>query len=338
MYDGLTDVPGLLVGHWTDLDAATGCTVVLAPQGAVAGVDVRGGAPGTRELALLDPTCLVERVHGVMLAGGSAFGLAAADGAMRWLEEHGFGFNVGVTTVPIVPAAILFDLVVGRADVRPDAAAGYAACVAATSGPIAEGSVGAATGATVGKMRGIDRATKGGIGTAAQVLDNGLVVAALAAVNAWGNVFDPTTGRVIAGARADSGALLDPPPLSDALGSVAPAAWSRRTSSAGAAAPDPGALSTNTTLVVVATNAQLTKSQATKVAQMAHDGLARTIRPVHTPRDGDIVFALSLGEHQADVGLVGALAAEMAATAIVRGVWAATSLHGIPAAHDLARG
>jgi L-aminopeptidase/D-esterase-like protein len=307
MQRGLTDVPGVLVGHWTDADAATGCTVILTPQGAVAGVDVRGGAPGTREIALLDPTCMVERVHGIMLAGGSAFGLAAADGAMRWLEEQGFGFNVGVTTVPIVPAAILFDLMVGRADVRPDAAAGYAACAAASAEAVVEGSVGAATGATVGKLRGLANATKGGLGSASQTLPDGLIVAALAAVNAWGDIYDPATGQMIAGARTAA----DTP---------------------GPAAADPGAFSTNTTLVVVATNAQLTKAQATKVAQMAHDGLARAIRPVHTPLDGDVVFALSLGEVQADVGKVGALAAEMAAAAILRAVWAATPLHGIPAA------
>lgn len=328
---GLTDVPGLLVGHYTDLDAGTGCTVILTPQGAVAGVDVRGGAPGTRETDLLNPTCLVDRVHGIMLAGGSAFGLAAADGAMRWLEEQGYGFNVGVTRVPIVPAAILFDLIVGRADVRPDAAAGYAACANAGAGPVVEGCVGAATGATLGKVRGVDRAMKGGLGTAAHHQEGGLIVAALAAVNAWGSVVDPATGRVIAGPRDDAGELIDPPPLDDLLNAAAPPAWSRRD----VPADDPGALTTNTTLAVVATNAALTKAQATKVAQMAHDGLARTIRPVHTPRDGDVVFALSQGEMAADVGLVGALAAEAVAAAVVRGVWAATSLYGLPAARDV---
>jgi L-aminopeptidase/D-esterase-like protein len=335
MDQGLTDVPGLLVGHWTDLAAGTGCTAILTPQGAVAGVDVRGGAPGTRETALLDPTCLVEQVHGIMLAGGSAFGLAAADGAMRWLEEQGYGFHVGVARVPIVPAAILFDLVVGRADVRPDAAAGYAACAAATSGPIAEGCVGAATGATIGKVAGVDRAMKGGLGTASHRLESGLIVAALAAVNAWGSVVDPRTGRVIAGPRHAEGGLIDPPPLGDLLDAAAPAAWSRPSAPKDARKDAPSALATNTTLVVVATNARLTKAQATKVAQMAHDGLARTIRPVHTPRDGDVVFALSQGEIVADVGLVGALAAEVAAAAIVRGVWAATTLYGLPAARDL---
>ena len=319
---GLTHIPGLLVGHWTDSDAATGCTVVLCPEGAVAGVDVRGGAPGTRETDLLAPTCLVDRVHGIMLAGGSAFGLAAADGALRWLEEQGHGFDVGVARVPIVPAAILFDLIVGRVDVRPDAAAGYAACAAATAGPVVEGSIGAGTGATVGKLRGVAHATKGGVGSAARTFGDGLVVAALAVVNAWGDVVDPANGRIIAGVRGDDGrtfaGTLDL--VTASLDAADPSNWAR------------GAPGTNTTLAVVATNAALTKSQATKVAQMAHDGLARAVRPVHTPLDGDVVFALSLGEQQAEPSLVGSLAAEVVATAIVRGVLTATGLHGVPAA------
>ena len=322
---GLTDIPGLAVGHWTDPDAATGCTVILSPGGAVAGVDVRGGAPGTRETDLLAPTCLVDRVHAIMLAGGSAFGLAAADGAMRWLEQHGYGFDVGVARVPIVPAAILFDLIIGRMDVRPDAAAGYAACDAATSGPLVEGSVGAGTGATVGKLRGVTHATKGGVGSASQTFGTGLVVAALAVVNAWGDVVDPANGQVIAGVRGDDGRTF-PGTLNlatAALDAANPATWANQPPL------------TNTTLVVVATNAALTKSQATKVAQMAHDGLARTIRPVHTPLDGDVIFALSLGEQRADVALVGSLAAEVVATAVVRGVLTAAGLHGVPSAREL---
>lgn len=330
---GLTAVPGILVGHWSDPVAATGCTAVLCPAGAVAGVDVRGGAPGTRETALLDPTCTVEQAHGIVLAGGSAFGLAAADGAMRWLEERGHGFNVGVAHVPIVPAAILFDLIIGRADVRPDAAAGYAACEAAHAGPVIEGSVGAGTGATVGKLRGVAHATKGGVGSAARHFStpNGeLIVAALAVVNAWGDVFDPTNSQTIAGVRGDDGHSF-PGALTLATAALDPTraeAWARLSQ-------PPDSSMTNTTLVVVATNARLSKTAANKVAQMAHDGLARTIRPVHTPLDGDVVFALSHGDLPVEMGLVGAHAADVVATAIVRGVRAATGLHGVPALHEL---
>jgi L-aminopeptidase/D-esterase-like protein len=315
MHNALTDIPGISVGHWTDPDAATGCTVILCPAGAVAGVDVRGGAPGTREIALLDPTCTVERVDAVLLSGGSAFGLAAADGVMRWLEEQGHGFETPVARVPIVPAAILFDLALGSAEVRPDAAAGYAACEAAHDGPVEEGCVGVGTGATVGKVLGFQHATKGGVGTASRAVGDGVIVAALAAVNAFGDVCDPQTGRIIAGARQPDGAgFVDT--LSALTGRVDPdKQWGG-----------------NTTLAVVATNAALTKTQVTKVAQMAHDGLARTIRPIHTALDGDLVFALSLGDAAGDVSLVGALAAEVLSTAIVRAVRQATGLHGLPAA------
>ncbi len=321
MYNSLTDIPGIQVGHWTNLEAGTGCTVVLCPAGAVAGVDVRGGAPGTRELALLDPVCTVEKVHAVLLAGGSAFGLAAADGVMRWLEERGHGFDTGVARVPIVPAAILFDLNLGRSDVRPDAEAGYAACMAAGGGPVAEGTVGAGTGATVGKMLGFKQATKGGLGTASKQIGKGVVVAALVAVNAVGDVIDPATGQILAGARRPLiGGFADSMKFAESsLGQIL------RAQSSGE----------NTTLAVVATNVALTKSGATKVAQMAHDGLARTIRPIHTPLDGDTIFALSLGDRQGDPGLVGAVAAEVLATAVVRAIRAATGLHGIPAAREL---
>ncbi|GIV75625.1 MAG: peptidase S58 [Litorilinea sp.] len=321
MYNSLTDIPGIQVGHWTNLEAGTGCTVVLCPDGAVAGVDVRGGAPGTRELALLDPVCTVEKVHAVLLAGGSAFGLAAADGVMRWLEERGHGFDTGVARVPIVPAAILFDLNLGRSDVRPNAEAGYAACMAAGGGPVAEGTVGAGTGATVGKMLGFKQATKGGLGTASKQIGKGIVVAALVAVNAVGDVIDPATGQILAGARRPLiGGFADSMKFAESsLGQIL------RAQSSGE----------NTTLAVVATNVALTKSGATKVAQMAHDGLARTIRPIHTPLDGDTIFALSLGDRQGDPGLVGAVAAEVLATAVVRAIRAATGLHGIPAAQEL---
>lgn len=316
----LTSIPGLLVGHWTDLDAATGCTVILCPQGATAGVDVRGSAPGTREIALLDPVCTVEQVHGVVLSGGSAFGLAAADGVMRWLEERGHGFDVGVAKVPIVPAAILFDLAIGRADVRPDAAAGYAACQAASAEPVAEGNVGAGTGATVGKVLGFKQATKAGVGSAARTIGKGIRVAALVAVNAVGDVIDPTTGRILAGARRPVvGGFVDSQKfLESRLGQTIQDLAGR-----------------NTTIGVVATNARLTKAGCTKVAQMAHDGLARTIRPVHTMLDGDTIFALSLGDKDADPGLVGAVAADVVAEAVLRAVRAAETLHGIPALRDL---
>ena len=318
--NSLTDVPGIQVGHWTNLEAATGCTVVLCTQGAVAGVDVRGGAPGTRETDLLDPLCVVERVHAVLLGGGSAFGLAAADGVMQWLEERGIGYNVGVAKVPIVPAAILFDLGLGSASVRPTAASGYAACKAANDGAVAQGNVGAGAGATVGKLLGPLRAMKGGLGCASRQIEGGVIVAALVAVNAVGNIVDPHSGQVIAGARAVSGNgfVADPALLSRSASSIAEMA-----------------AGTNTTLAVVATNAALGKTGATKVAQMAHDGLARAIRPVHTHFDGDTVFALSLGERRSEVSRIGALAADVLAAAVVNAVMAAQPLHGLPAACDL---
>ncbi|MSP13721.1 MAG: peptidase S58 family protein [Chloroflexi bacterium] len=319
----LTDVRGITVGHWTDRDAATGCTVILCEGGAVAGVDVRGAAPGTRETDLLRPECLVERVNAILLGGGSAFGLAAADGVMHFLEERGWGFDVGVAKVPIVPAAILFDLAIGRADIRPAAPQGYLACQAATDGPVDEGSVGAGTGATVGKLLGAQFAMKGGLGSASLTLSNGVVVAALAAVNALGDVVDPATGKILAGTRQ--------PGSENFLNSTDTMIYAA--GRAGGAAPQtrPGV---NTTLAVVATNAQLTKVQASQVARMAHDGLARAIRPVHTMFDGDTVFALSLGTAAADLSVIGVAAAEVVAQAIIRAVKTASSLHGISAWRD----
>jgi L-aminopeptidase/D-esterase-like protein len=314
MGNGLLDVPGLQVGHWTHAEAQTGCTVILCGEGAVCGVDVRGGSPGTRETDLLDPTCTVDKVHAVLLAGGSAFGLAAADGVMRWLEERGIGFDVGVAKVPIVPAAILFDLLVGDPKVRPDAAAGYAACEDAIKVPrtsevsgIYNGSIGAGTGATVGKALGPKFAMKGGLGQASISTKAGLVVGALAVVNAFGNVHD-LQGKLIAGARNPNGAG-----FADSVLAMSRDSW--RT-------VDQSAQRQNTTLAVVATNAALTKSEATKVAQMAQTGLARVIRPAHSPLDGDVVFALSTGDlgGKASVSLVGALAAEVLSEAIVMGV------------------
>jgi L-aminopeptidase/D-esterase-like protein len=316
---GLTAVSGIKVGHHTLAERPTGCTVVLAEAGAVAGVDVRGGAPGTRETDLLDPVNMVQKVHAVVLAGGSAFGLDAAGGVMRYLEEKGIGFDAFVAKVPIVPAAILFDLGVGNAKIRPTAECGYAAAQAATDAPVTEGNVGAGAGATVGKLGGPARSMKAGVGSAAIVLPNGLVVAALVAVNAVGDIIDPATGQVVAGVRGADGKG-----LADARRLVRSGALGRREGE-------------DTTIGVVATNAVLTKTEATKVAQMAHDGYARAISPVHTPGDGDTVFALATGTlaGEANVSIVGALAAEAMADAIVRAATQATSLPGIPAVRDL---
>lgn len=318
-YNGLTDVPGLKVGHWTNSEAVTGCTVVLCPEGAVAGVDVRGTAPGTRETDLLDPVCMIEKVHAILIGGGSAFGLAAADGVIRWLEERGYGFDVGVAKVPIVPAAILFDLGLGRADVRPDATAGYAACEAASEGPVEQGNVGAGTGATAGKTLGFSRSTKTGLGTASKIIGGETVVAALVAVNAYGDVYDSQQQKVIAGARGPDGKFIDSVQfMASRMGQT----FARLAG-------------TNTTLAVIATNVKLTKSEATKVAQMAHDGLARVIRPIHTHFDGDTIFALSYGDKRADLTLVGALAADVLAEAVIAAAMEAESLGGLPAARQL---
>jgi L-aminopeptidase/D-esterase-like protein len=315
----LTDVPGIKVGHATDLEGLTGCTVVLCEEGAVAGVDQRGGAPGTRETDLLRPLHLVQEVHALLLAGGSAFGLAAADGVMRYLEERGAGFDARVARVPIVPAAILFDLDVGDAQARPGAALGYAACQAASEEPVAEGNVGAGTGATVGKILGAGRAMKSGLGSASVSLGGELVVGALMVVNALGDVMDPHNGAILAGARQ---------PHADA-----PAGTLAVMKSILGGSPPP--FPANTVIGVVATNARLTKEEINKVAQMAQDGVARTIRPAHTMFDGDTLFALSTGRQRADVNLVGAYAAEVVAEAIVRAVKAAKGAGGLPAWRDL---
>jgi len=315
----LTAIPGITVGHWTNPDAATGCTVILCPTGAVAGVDVRGGAPGTRETDLLSPTCMVDKIHALYLGGGSAFGLAGADGVMRWLEERGHGFDTRVAKVPIVPGAILFDLAVGDATVRPDAAAGYAAAEAASAMAVVVGNVGAATGATVGKILGLPFAMKGGLGTACRRIGD-KVIAALVAVNAAGDIIDPATGAIVAGARNPDGQGF--------------ANSSHLLSQALQQGKESGSSRTNTTLGVIATNIALSKVGTTKVAQMAHDGLARTICPVHTAFDGDIVFALSLGDESGDASFVGAIAAEVLAEAVLRAVRTAETLFGVPAATD----
>jgi L-aminopeptidase/D-esterase-like protein len=315
----LTAVTGLKVGHMTLERRPTGCTVVLAGDGMVAGVDVRGAAPGTRDTELMAPENAVERVHAIVLAGGSAFGLESASGVMRWLEERQVGFRFGNARVPIVPAAILFDLGVGDSSIRPTAECGYQAAAAASDGPVAEGSLGAGAGATVGKLRGLAHAMKGGVGSSAIVLDSGLVISALVVVNSAGDVVDPSTGQVVAGARADDGTLAD----------------ARRLLRSGLV--ERGRAGEQTTLAVVATNATLTKAQATKVAQMAHDGLARTIYPVHTQVDGDTVFALSAGTHRGEPNmlLIGSLAADVTADAVLRAVRMARRLPNLPAAGDL---
>ena len=315
LHNSITDVPGIEAGHAQDDDALTGCTVILTRQGAVCGVDVRGGAPGTRETDLLDPRNLVEKVHGILLAGGSAFGLDAASGVMRWLDEQHIGFDTDSGTVPIVPAAILFDLGVGRADVRPDAAMGYRACEVASTDRVPEGNVGAGTGASVGKALGMTQAMKAGVGSASISLGGGLVIGALAAVNAFGDVLDPSTGQIVAGARSpgEEGGFIG---TSNILRSMMRAAMP----------PVPS----NTLLAVVAVNAELNKAQASKVAQMAQDAIARCIRPSHTMWDGDTVFSLATGGMQADVTIIGMLAAEALTEAILRAVRMAGSSGGLP--------
>jgi L-aminopeptidase/D-esterase-like protein len=300
----ITAVRGIEVGHAQNEEALTGCTVILCRMGAVAGVDVRGGAPGTRETDLLNPLHLVQKVHAVVLAGGSAFGLDAATGVMQYLEEHKIGFDTGAAKIPIVPAAILYDLNLGRADVRPDSAMGYGAAAQASSAPVAEGNLGAGAGASVGKMRGMQFAMKAGLGTRSIHL-NGLIVGALVAVNAVGDVIDPKTGKRIAGMR--SGSTLN---------------WMKKNQAR-------SAVKSNTVIGVIATNAKLTKAEAAKVAQMAQDGIAQSIRPAHTMYDGDTIFALATGEVKAEVSTVGACAAEVLAEAIVRGAKMARSAGGL---------
>lgn len=305
--NAITEVRGIEVGQAQDEEALTGCTVILCRKGAVAGVDVRGGAPGTRETDLLDPINVVDKVHAVVLAGGSAFGLDAAGGVMRYLEEQKIGFDTGAGKVPIVPAAILYDLGVGRSDVRPDSAMGYGAAVSASPIAPAEGNAGAGMGASVGKIRGMKYAMKSGVGTWSTKV-HGIIIGALVAVNAIGDVVDPQSGEVLAGLRAG-----------DTM------RWMKENRPR-------SAVKSNTVIGVVATNARLTKAQATKVAQMAQDGLARVIRPAHTMFDGDTMFALATGERKADVSMVGAFAAEVMAEAILRAVRMAApagGLHGL---------
>jgi L-aminopeptidase/D-esterase-like protein len=318
MDNSITDIPGILVGHDTDLDNGTGCTVILCPpEGAVAGVDVRGPAPGTLGTDTLRTGRLVERVHGIVLTGGSAFGLASIDGVMRYLEQKNIGLQVGVVRVPIVAGAVIFDLTFGNPRVRPTSESGYRAAKAASSSTIAEGNVGAGTGATVGKMLGVEHAMKGGLGTASQKIANDVIVAALVVVNAVGDVVDPRTGAILAGARDPSGGWLD----SGSAIKNAP--------------PPPLPATTNTTIGVVATNAALTKEQANIIAMMAHNGIARVVRPAHLLFDGDTLFVLSVGNARGDINAIGHTASEIVAEAIVRAVNAAETLHGVPARKDL---
>ena len=310
------------MGHYTDRVAATGCTVVLCEDGAVGGVDVRGSAPGTRETDLLRPGNLVTEVHGVLLSGGSAFGLDAAGGVVRYLEERGAGIPFGGATIPLVPAAILFDLGLVRGDVRPGHDEGYLACQAASAGPVPQGSVGAGTGATVGKLLGRERAVKGGVGSHLAHLGEGVVVGAIVAVNALGGVFDPGSGEVVAGPRS-----VDGESMHDSM-ELATSLESRRAASAP---------SSNTTIGVVATNAPLDVEQANKLAQVAHDGLAMAVRPAHTMSDGDTMFALATGdsERTPDMTALCAAAALTVGEAIVRGVREAEGLGGVPGVSEI---
>ena len=322
--DAITDVQGIRVGHWTNRRAGTGCTVVLCEGSTFAAADARGGAPGTRELATLDPANIEQTCHAILLSGGSAFGLSAADGVMRALEERGVGFTTATGPVPIVPGAVIYDLGLGKATVRPGPDEGYRAATTAKGGRVAEGSVGAGTGATVAKVAGPENIVKGGVGTASVSTPEGVVVGALAVVNAIGVITEPTTGEVVAGARGKPGRFLG---LEESLRARAAFIASKME---------------NTTLVVVATNASLGHGQMQRLAYQAHNGIARTILPAHTSGDGDTTFAVSMGTVEVQpqdfvtIGLMATLAVERA---IVKGVRAATGLHGVPSAGEwLGRG
>jgi L-aminopeptidase/D-esterase-like protein len=317
MYNSVTDVSGVKVGHYTDKKAATGCTVILCEQGTVAGVDVSGSSPGTRETELLRPGNSVDLVQAIVLSGGSAFGLDAATGVMRYLEERGFGYETSAGRVPIVPAAIIFDLNIGDSRIRPGASEGYQACLAATDIEVAEGCVGAGTGATVGKSLGVERAVKSGLGTASQRIVGDIVVAALMVVNAVGDVIEPGTGKILAGPRkSEKGGFLSTSQL-----------WKGEFKEA---IPP-----FNTVIGVVATDARLSKVEATRLAHVAQVGIARTIDPCHTMYDGDALFALSSGNKEADFNVLGATAAEVVAEAIVRAIRKAETLAGVPAVKDV---
>jgi L-aminopeptidase/D-esterase-like protein len=317
----ITDVGGIRVGHFTDTRKPTGCTVLIFDKPAVAGVDVRGPAPGTRETDLLNPINTVQHVNAIVLSGGSAFGLDAASGVVRYLDEHGLGFPIGPVAVPIVPAAILYDLNIGDPKIRPDAQSGYTACQSASNVNVSEGNVGVGAGATIGKLFGMHSAMKGGVGTASlKIGQTGLIVGAIVGVNAAGDVLDPKTGNILAGARTIEG--------NHFRNSMAQIIAGHREEAR------PGE---NSIIGVVATNAALNKDQATRMARMAHDGLARTVNPVHTDFDGDTLFAASTGSShiQADLTAIGSVAAEVVARAVLRAVFAATGIKGFPAYRDL---
>jgi len=318
MFNAITDVPGIRVGHYSDINAATGCTVILCQEGAVAGVDVRGGAPGTRDTDLLNPVNVVEKIHAILLSGGSAFGLNAIGGVQRYLEEKGVGYEMAGVRVPIVPGAVVFDLDVGSAKVRPGISEGYQACRDAASGPVAEGCVGAGTGAMIGQLKGKRCAIKSGLGTASVKFYGDVIVAALFIVNALGDIINPATGQIMTGIRREDGKGFDNTIELMKKGYTYLA--------------EPGH---NTVVGAVATNALLTKSQAAKVAQMAHDGIARAINPSHSMHDGDTIFALSLGGRAGDVTTVGSMAAEVTSLAIINAIKKATSLDGVPCFADL---
>jgi L-aminopeptidase/D-esterase-like protein len=321
MNNAITDVPGFQVGHAQDLKALTGCTVILCPPATVGGVDIRGSAAGTRQIDSLQPFHFVDEVHAVLFAGGSAFGLDSSGGVMQYLEERSVGYRTSAGQVPIVPTAIIYDLGLGDGKVRPDRQMGYQACEDAKAGPVAEGSVGAGTGASVGKLCTIRYATKGGLGTASVISAGGIIVGALAVVNAFGDVVDPAGRRILAGARDPE----DPRRFADSAARI----------KAGACVPGWNRGVQNTTLGVVATNAKLSKRQAIKVSQMAQSGLARTISPVHSTVDGDLVFALSSGDKTEDVNTVGMMAEEALAQAVLRAVRAADGMGVLPAYRDL---
>ncbi len=324
----ITDVPGIKVGHAQDLEAITGCTAVLCEKGAFAGVDQRGGAPGTRETDAIRPLHLVNKAHAIMLAGGSAFGLDAASGAMKYLEEKGIGFNAGNVNVPIVPSAILFDLGIGDAKVRPDKEMGYAACLNASTDAVIQGCVGAGTGATAGNMLGVNQATKSGIGSSSIYLGSGLVVGALIAVNPFGDVIDEN-GRIIAGART-----ITRGPIKIGSSELFADTRSLMKSTLGKAGLT-FASSHNTVIGVVATNANLDNQQTNFLAQMAQDGLAMAIRPSHTLFDGDTLFAFSTGSINVDVNVVGAFAVEAVRLAILNAVKNAENMGGLPSSREL---
>jgi L-aminopeptidase/D-esterase-like protein len=327
--DSITDVPGIKVGHAQNEKALTGCTVVLVESGAAGGVDQRGGAPGTRETDAMRPMHVVDKIHAIVLSGGSAFGLDAAGGVMRYLSEKGIGFDTGVAKVPIVGGAVIFDLAIGDPSVHPDAEMGYQACLSASAGEVPQGNIGVGMGATVGKMLGMTQSMKSGVGSASEDLGGGLIVGAIVAVNAFGDVVDPGTSRIIAGTRT-----LHKGPIAIGKGEIFADTLNLMKTMTGKTIMSVAGGS-NTVIGVIATNARLNREQTNKVAQMAQDGLARSIRPAHTMMDGDTIFALATGKKPADVNIIGAYAAEVFARAIEKAVRFASPVNDIPSISSL---